>query len=56
MFIKSKHIISLILTIMSVIQVSGCNSNYNITSVSATEFENEIKADSVQLLDVRTPQ
>lgn len=37
-------------------QISGCNSNDNFTSVSATEFENEIKADSVQLLDVRTPQ
>lgn len=56
MFRKSKHVLSLILMIMSVIQVSGCNSNDNITSVSATEFENEIKGDSVQLLDVRTPQ
>lgn len=37
-------------------QMSGCKSDNNITSVSATEFENEIKADSVQLLDVRTPQ
>ena len=37
-------------------QMSGCKSDNYITSVSATEFENEIKADSVQLLDVRTPQ
>lgn len=37
-------------------QVSGCNSNDNVTSVSAAEFEKEIRTDSVQLLDVRTPQ
>ena len=41
--------------IMSVIQVSGCNGNNNIISVSAPEFDKEIKGDSVQLLDVRTP-
>lgn len=40
---------------MSVIQVSGCNGNNNIISVSAPEFDKEIKGDSVQLLDVRTP-
>lgn len=40
---------------MCISQASGCN-NGNITSVSAAEFEQEIKADSVQLLDVRTPQ
>lgn len=56
MFRKIKHIISLIIMIMCAIQVSGCNSNDNITSVSAIEFENDIKADSVQLLDVRTPK
>ena len=28
----------------------------NIVSVSALEFEKEIKSDSVQLVDVRTPQ
>lgn len=55
MFRKSKYVVSLIVMIMSVIQVSGCNSNDNITSVPATEFENIIKGDSVQLLDVRTP-
>lgn len=36
-------------------QASGCNNN-DITSVSVPEFEQEIQADSVQLLDVRTPQ
>lgn len=51
-----RHTIFLILMTMSVTQISGCNSNDNITSVSASEFDKEIKADSVQLLDVRTPQ
>lgn len=41
---------------MSATQISSCNSNDNITSVSALEFDKEIKANSVQLLDVRTPQ
>lgn len=41
---------------MSATQISGCNGNDNIVSVSAHEFDKEIKADSVQLLDVRTPQ
>lgn len=41
---------------MSAMQISGCNGNDNIVSVSAHEFDKEIKADSVQLLDVRTPQ
>lgn len=41
---------------MSATQISSCNSNDNITSVSAPEFDKEIKANSVQLLDVRTPQ
>lgn len=40
---------------MCISQASGCN-NDNITSVSAPEFEQQIKAHSVQLLDVRTPQ
>jgi rhodanese-related sulfurtransferase len=35
---------------------SGCNNNDSIVSVSASEFAKEIKADSVQLLDVRTPK
>lgn len=46
----------LILMTMSAVQISGCNSNDKIISVSAPEFDKEIKADSVQLLDVRTPQ
>ena len=41
---------------MCTMQASGCNNNNDITSVSVPEFEQEIKADSVQLLDVRTPQ
>lgn len=55
MFRKSKYVVSLIVMIMSVIQVSGCNGNNNIISVSAPEFDKEIKGDSVQILDVRTP-
>ena len=35
---------------------SSCTHNDNIVSVSAPEFEKEIKSDSVQLVDVRTPQ
>lgn len=41
---------------MCATQISGCNCNDNVTSVSASEFEKEIKTGSVQLLDVRTPQ
>lgn len=52
---KSK-LISLIITIMYAIQLSGCNHNNGIMSVSAAKFEKEIKTDTVQLLDVRTPQ
>lgn len=37
-------------------QASGCTRNDSIVSVSAPEFEKEIQTDSVQLLDVRTPQ
>lgn len=48
--------ILLMLMTMSATQISGCNGNDNIVSVSAHEFDKEIKADSVQLLDVRTPQ
>ena len=39
-----------------VAQASGCTGNDNIISISAPEFEKEIKSDSVQLLDVRAPQ
>ena len=55
MFRKSKYVVSLMVMIMSVIQVSGSNGNNHIISVSAPEFDKEIKGDSVQLLDVRTP-
>ena len=41
---------------MSAMQISGCNGNENIVSVPAPEFDKAIKADSMQLLDVRTPQ
>ncbi len=37
-------------------QASSCTHNDNIVSVSALEFEKEIKSDSFQLVDVRTPQ
>lgn len=51
-----KLAITLIIMTMSTTQITGCNSSDNITSVSAPEFDKEIKADSVVLLDVRTPQ
>lgn len=51
-----RRVLFLILTTISATQISGCNTNDNINSVSAPEFDKEIKADSVQLLDVRTPQ
>lgn len=51
-----KRAIYLIAMTMFISPASGCNSNTNITSVSASEFQKEIKTDSVQLVDVRTPQ
>lgn len=51
-----RRVLFLILMAISATQISGCNTNDNIVSVSAREFDKEIKADSVQLLDVRTPQ
>ncbi len=48
--------IFLIIMTISAIHISGCNSNDDIVSVSAPEFDIKIKADSVQLVDVRTPQ
>lgn len=51
-----RRFILLMLMTMSATQISGCNGNDNIVSVSAHEFDKEIKGDSVQLLDVRTPQ
>lgn len=50
-----RHTVFWMLMTMSAIQISGCNGNDNIVSVSAPEFNMEIKADTVQLLDVRTP-
>lgn len=41
---------------MSAMQISGCDNNGDIASVSALEFEKELKAATVRLLDVRTPQ
>lgn len=49
-------LIPLIVIMMSAMQSFGCSHSDNIVSVSAVEFEKAIKADSVQLLDVRTPQ
>lgn len=37
-------------------QALACNHNDSIISVSAPEFEKELRTDSVQLVDVRTPQ
>ena len=50
-----KRAIYLIAMTMCISQASGCNIN-DIPSVSAPEFEQQIKVDSVQLLDVRTPE
>ena len=50
-----KRAIYLIAMTMCISQASGCNNN-DIPSVSAPEFEQQIKVDSVQLLDVRTPE
>lgn len=41
---------------MCATQSFGCTRNDNIVSVSAPEFEKEIKTDTVRLLDVRTPE
>lgn len=50
-----KRTILLIAMAMCIAQASGCNSN-DVISVPALEFQKEIKTDSVQLVDVRTPQ
>lgn len=50
-----KRAIYLIAMTMCISQASGCNNN-DIASVSAPEFEQQIKANSVHLLDVRTPE
>ena len=49
-------LIPLIVIMMSAMQSFGCSHSDNIMSVSAVEFEKAIKADSVQLLDVRSSQ
>ena len=51
-----KQAISLMAMTLCTTQVSGCSNNDNVTSISAAEFEKEIKTNSVQLLDVRTQQ
>lgn len=56
MFKSIKSAICLIVMTTFAMQSSGCTHNDNIVSVSAPEFEKEIKSDSVQLVDVRTPQ
>lgn len=51
-----RQAISFIAMALCIAPASGCNSNDCIVSVSAPEFAKEIKTDSVQLLDVRTPE
>lgn len=53
---KIRRTIFLIVMTMCITQAAGCNSNENVVSVSAAEFEKEIKTDSVRLVDVRTPE
>lgn len=45
-----------IIMVMCAVQASGCSHNDSIVSVSVPVFEKEMKSDSVQLLDVRTPE
>ena len=51
-----RHTLFVILMTMSAVQISGCNGKENIVSVPAPVFDKAIIADSMQLLDVRTPQ
>lgn len=55
MFRIIKFALYLIVMTTCAMQASSCTHNDNIVSVSALEFEKEIKSDSVQLVDVRTP-
>lgn len=55
MFKIIKFALYLIVMTTCAMQTSSCTHNDNIVSVSALEFEKEIKSDSVQLVDVRTP-
>lgn len=45
-----------IIMVMCMVQASGCTRNDSIVSVSVPAFEKEMMSDSVQLLDVRTPE
>lgn len=45
-----------IIMVMCAVQASGSSHNDSIVSVSVPVFEKEMKSDSVQLLDVRTPE
>lgn len=45
-----------IIMVMCIVQASGCTRNDSIISVSVPAFEKEMMSDSVQLLDVRTPE
>ncbi len=56
MFKIIKFALYLIVMTTCAMQTSSCTHNDNIVSVSSPEFEKEIKSDSVQLVDVRTPQ
>ena len=53
--IKSAICLIIVMTTCAM-QASGCTENDNIVSVSASEFKKGINSDSVQLVDVRTPQ
>ena len=56
MFRIIKFAIYVIVMSTCAMQASSCTLNDNIVSISAPEFEKEIKSDSVQLVDVRTLQ
>ena len=56
MFKIIKFALYLIVMTTCAMQASSCTHNDNIVSISAPEFEKEIKSDTVQLVDVRTPQ
>ena len=53
---RISQVIYLTFMTMCAMQAAGCTHSDNIVSVSAKEFETEIKTDTTQLLDVRTPQ
>lgn len=53
---KIKYILFFVVMIICISQAQACTHNDSIISVSAPEFQKELKADSVQLVDVRTPQ